>query len=39
MIIPLAITAFFSIVFCLHPRTLRIYDLVRMAVNELFVGI
>ncbi len=38
MIVPLAITAFFAILFCLHPQTLRIYDLVQMAVNELFVG-
>ncbi len=38
MIVPLAITAFFSIVFCLHPQTLRIYDLVKMAVNDIFVG-
>jgi formate hydrogenlyase subunit 3/multisubunit Na+/H+ antiporter MnhD subunit len=38
MIIPLAITAFCSILLCLHPRMLGIYDLVRMAVNELFVG-
>jgi hypothetical protein len=38
MIIPLAITALFSIVFCLHPQTLGIYDLVQMAVNDIFVG-
>ena len=38
MIIPLAITAFFAIVFCLRPRTLLIYDLVQMAVNEIFAG-
>jgi len=38
MIIPLAITALFSILFCLHPQTLRIYDLVQMAVNDIFVG-
>jgi formate hydrogenlyase subunit 3/multisubunit Na+/H+ antiporter MnhD subunit len=38
MVIPLAITALFSIVFCLHPQTLRIYDLVQMAVSEIFGG-
>ena len=38
MIVPLAITALFSIVFCLHPQTLRIYELVQMAVSEVFVG-
>jgi formate hydrogenlyase subunit 3/multisubunit Na+/H+ antiporter MnhD subunit len=38
MIIPLAITALFSIVFCLRPRTLHIYDLVQMAVNDVFAG-
>jgi formate hydrogenlyase subunit 3/multisubunit Na+/H+ antiporter MnhD subunit len=38
MIIPLAITALFSIVFCLRPQTLHIYDLVQMAVNDIFVG-
>jgi len=38
MIIPLAVTALFSILFCLHPQTLRIYDLVQMAVNDIFVG-
>jgi formate hydrogenlyase subunit 3/multisubunit Na+/H+ antiporter MnhD subunit len=38
MILPLAITAIFSILFCLRPETLRIYDLVQMAVNDIFVG-
>jgi hypothetical protein len=38
MIVPLAITALFSILFCLHPRTLHIYDLVQMAVDDIFVG-
>jgi formate hydrogenlyase subunit 3/multisubunit Na+/H+ antiporter MnhD subunit len=38
MVVPLAITAFFSIVFCLRPQTLHIYDLVQMAVTELFAG-
>jgi multicomponent Na+:H+ antiporter subunit D len=38
MIIPLAITAGFSILFCLRPRTLYIYDLVQMAVNDIFGG-
>jgi hypothetical protein len=38
MIVPLAITAFFAILFCLRPQTLFIYDLVQMAVNDIFVG-
>ena len=38
MVIPLALTALFSIVFCLNPRMLRIYDLVQMAVSEIFGG-
>lgn len=36
MIIPLALTAFFSVVFCFFPRTLYILDLVEMAVDNLF---
>ena len=38
MIIPLAITAIFSIIFCLFPNTLHIFDLAQMAVKELFGG-
>jgi len=38
MIIPLAITAVFSIIFCLLPNTFSIYDLVQMAVKDIFGG-
>jgi hypothetical protein len=38
MIVPLAVTAGFSILFCLRPQTLHVYDLVQMAVNEIFGG-
>jgi formate hydrogenlyase subunit 3/multisubunit Na+/H+ antiporter MnhD subunit len=38
MIIPLGIAALFSILFCVHPQTLQIYDLVQAAVNDIFVG-
>ncbi|MCP4692158.1 MAG: monovalent cation/H+ antiporter subunit D family protein [Desulfobacterales bacterium] len=38
MIAPLAITAVFSIVFCFFPNTLGIYDLVQMAVKNIFGG-
>ncbi|CAB1076998.1 NADH-ubiquinone oxidoreductase chain L (EC [Olavius algarvensis Delta 1 endosymbiont] len=38
MIVPLAITAIFSIWFCLFPNTLRIYDLAQMAVKNIFGG-
>ncbi len=36
MVIPLAVTAFFSIVFCFFPNTFYIHDLVKLAVNNLF---
>jgi len=36
MIVPLAITAIFSIWFCLFPNTLRIYDLAQTAVLNIF---
>jgi formate hydrogenlyase subunit 3/multisubunit Na+/H+ antiporter MnhD subunit len=36
MIVPLAITAIFSILLCLFPNTLRIYDLAQTAVNNIF---
>jgi formate hydrogenlyase subunit 3/multisubunit Na+/H+ antiporter MnhD subunit len=39
MIIPLAITAIFSILLCLFPNTLRIYDLAQTAVNNIFGGL
>ena len=38
MIIPLAITAVFSVVFGLFPNTLRIYDLAQTAVKNIFGG-
>lgn len=38
MLVPLAITALFSIVFCLFPNTFNIYDLARTAVNKTFGG-
>jgi len=38
MIVPLAITAVFSVVFCFFPNTLRIYDLAQMAVKNIFGG-
>jgi formate hydrogenlyase subunit 3/multisubunit Na+/H+ antiporter MnhD subunit len=38
MIIPLAITALFSIIFCILPNTFSIYDLVQMAVKDIFGG-
>jgi formate hydrogenlyase subunit 3/multisubunit Na+/H+ antiporter MnhD subunit len=38
MIIPLAVTAGFSILFCLRPQTFYVYDLVQVAVNEIFGG-
>ena len=36
MIVPLAITAIFSILLCFFPNTLRIYDLAQMAVKNIF---
>ncbi len=38
MIIPLAITAVFSIIFCLFPNTFSIFDLVQIAVKDIFKG-
>jgi multicomponent Na+:H+ antiporter subunit D len=38
MIIPLAITAFLSILLCFFPNILGIYDLARMAVSKIFGG-
>jgi len=38
MVIPLAITAVFSIIYCLFPNTFGIYALVRMAVANTFGG-
>ena len=38
MIAPLTITAIFSILLCLFPNTLRIYDLAQRAVNNIFGG-
>ena len=38
MIVPLTITAVFSIIFCLFPNTFSIFDLVQMAVKDIFGG-
>ena len=39
MIVPLAITAVLSILLCLFPNTLGIYDLAQTAVNNIFGGL
>jgi len=39
MIVPLAVTALFSILLCLFPNTLRIYDLAQTAVKHIFGGL
>jgi formate hydrogenlyase subunit 3/multisubunit Na+/H+ antiporter MnhD subunit len=39
MVIPLAITAIFSIVFCLFPNSFHIFDLAQMAVRNIFGGV
>ncbi|MFH1976805.1 MAG: monovalent cation/H+ antiporter subunit D family protein [Pseudomonadota bacterium] len=36
MIVPLAITAIFSVIFCFFPNTFYILDLVKLATNNLF---
>ena len=38
MVIPLAVTAFFSILFCFFPHTFHLYDLAQMAVKDIFGG-
>jgi len=38
MIVPLAITAIVSVVLCLFPNLMNIYDLAQMAVKEIFGG-
>ena len=38
MLVPLAITAVISILLCLFPNTLNIYDLAQMAVKNIFGG-
>lgn len=38
MIIPLSITAVFSILFCLFPQIFYIYDLAQLAVRDIFGG-
>ena len=38
MIVPLAVTAFFSILFCLFPNMFSIYDLAKSAVKQIFQG-
>lgn len=39
MVIPLAVTAAFSILFCLFPNMFKIYDLAVMAVKDIFGGV
>ena len=39
MIVPLAITAIFSILLCLFPNIFNIYELAQMAVNNTFGGV
>ena len=39
MVVPLAITAIFSILLCLFPNLFRIYDLAMAAVKQLFGGL
>jgi hypothetical protein len=38
MVIPVAITATLSIIFCIFPNTFYIMNLVKMAVKNLFGG-
>jgi len=38
MILPLAVTASIAVVFCFYPNLMNVYDLARMAVQELFGG-
>ena len=38
MIIPLSITAIFSLILCLFPNTFHIYDLAQMAIKDIFGG-
>ncbi len=38
MVVPLAITALFSILFCLFPNLFGIYDLATLSVNNIFKG-
>lgn len=38
MIVPLAITAIFSVALCLFPNIFHIYDLAQLAVNNIFGG-
>ena len=39
MIVPIAVTAIFSILFCLFPKIFFIYDLAQVAVQNIFGGI
>jgi len=39
MVVPLAITAIFSIIFCLFPRTFHILDLAELAVSNILGGV
>jgi len=38
MVVPLAITAFFSILFCFFPQAFHLYDLAQKAVKDIFGG-
>lgn len=38
MVIPLAITGIFSIIYCLFPNTFHIFDLAQMAAKDIFGG-
>jgi len=39
MVVPLGITAVFSIMFCLFPNTFKIYELAATAVKNIFGGV
>ena len=39
MVGPIAVTAFFSVLLCIHPNMFRIYDLVMEAVKQIFGGL
>jgi len=38
MIVPLSVTAIFSLILCLFPNTFHIYDLAQMAIKDIFGG-
>jgi len=39
MVVPLAVTALFSILFCFFPNMFGIYDLAQLAVKNIFGGL